>query len=289
MGILLAFIAYAGLAWGDAAIKAVGTDLSVFEIGFFVGLFAILFSVVLRGPGERWRDAFHMRHPWLVQARAFTGIMAGLLGVYAFTTIPFAEAYALIFMAPFVVTILSVLLLKETVGRYRWLAMAAGFLGMLMVVRPAVRAVEPGHAAALAVALFSALTVIILRKISGEERRSVLLAVPFTYSIVVSGLLSIPGFVVPSGRQLMLMALSGVLGALGQAALLAATRRVSASTVGQAQYSQLIWAVLVGAVFYAEYPDIWTIVGLLVIAAAGIFTAVRQRLAERTGSGRSGT
>jgi multidrug transporter EmrE-like cation transporter len=124
--------------------------LPVFEIGFFSTLFAALVLLFLKPRDERWRDAIRVHRPGLVALRGVAGATAGILGIYAFTTIPLAEAYALIFLAPLLVTVLSAILLKEPVGRMRWLAVAVGFLGVLLVVRPGFRLVEPGHFAALA-------------------------------------------------------------------------------------------------------------------------------------------
>ena len=118
-GILLALLAYASFSWGDAAIKAIGGELSVFEIGFFSTLFAGFFIVFTRPRDERWREFWKMERPLAVQARALSGIAAGMLGIYAFTTIPLAEVYSLIFMSPLFVTILSILVLGEMAAMVR--------------------------------------------------------------------------------------------------------------------------------------------------------------------------
>ncbi|WP_309083730.1 DMT family transporter [Chelativorans sp.] len=276
-GALLAFVAYASLAFGDALIKGIGSRLSVFEIGFFAACSGTLAILFMRPGGERWSDFFRLRHPWLVQARCATGLGAGLLGVYAFTTIPFAEAYTLIFLAPFVVILLSILLLGERVGWVGWLAVAAGLLGALLVIRPGVKALEWGHLAAFGVAMLSGMTVIILRRIAGAERRISLLGMPYFYAVILFGLAMIPDFRTPSPVEFALMAGAGLLSASGQLALLTAAKYAPASVVGQAQYSQLLWAVLIGAVIYAEYPDALAIAGLAVIAAAGILNVLRSR------------
>jgi drug/metabolite transporter (DMT)-like permease len=276
-GTILAFMAYALLAFGDAVIKALGSTLSIFEISLFVGLFASAAVLFMRPKHERWRDVLRMKHPWLVQARALTGLGAGLLGVYAFTTIPFAEAYALIFMAPFVVIVLSTLILKERIGMLGWLAVIGGAVGALLVIRPGVRELEWGHLAALGVAICSGMTVTILRRIAGHEKRISMLGVPFAYSLVFNAIAATPGFRMPSIIELVFMAASGLLGALGQLALLNATKRSPASTVGQAQYSQLVWAVLIGAAFYHEFPDGIAVAGLIVIAMSGVATILASR------------
>ena len=122
-GILLALLAYATYAWSDAAIKALGGHLSIFEIGFFQTLIAGACIYFARPDGEQWRSFWRMKRPWAVQARALCGLAGSVLGVFAFTTIPLAEVYAIIFLSPIFVTLLSMVVLKEKVGQ---VALACG-------------------------------------------------------------------------------------------------------------------------------------------------------------------
>ncbi|HTN63384.1 MAG TPA: DMT family transporter [Devosia sp.] len=273
-GALLALAAYAFMACGDALIKGAGPGLSVFEIGLYVGTISMIATLFMRPRGERWRDVLLMRHPWLVLARSLTGMGAGFLGIFAFTTIPFAEAYALIFMAPFVVVLLSIILLGERISALGWGAMIAGGIGAFLIIRPGLRQIEPGHLAALGVAVCAGLTVVILRRISGTEKRTSLLGVPMILSVMVSAAGSASDFTMPHLGQYAFLVASGVLAALGQLALLGASRRAPASEVGQAQYSQLIWAMLIGLAFYGETPDALTLAGIAIIAMAGVVTVL---------------
>lgn len=276
-GVLLGFLAYGAMAWGDAVIKAVGASrLSVFEIGLFVSVFAGIAMLFMRPQGERWRDLFEMRHPWLVGLRSLSGIGAGIFGVTAFTSIPFAEAYALIFMSPFIVTLLSILVLKERVSWRGWTAMALGFGGVLLVIRPGLRVVEFGHVAAFAAAICIAITVIVLRRIAGTEKRTSLLMVPQLAGIAFTGAVTATHYVTPTGMEFGLMIISGAFAALGQFALLLAARLAPANVLGQTQYSQLFWAMAAGALFFAEYPDVLAIVGVVVIALAGLLTLTNR-------------
>ena len=107
-GALLGFLAYGLLASGDGIIKGVGGErLGIFEIGFWFCLAALCATAFMRPKGERWRDLLKMRHPWLVLTRCATGFGAGIFGIIAYLSIPFAEAYSIIFLAPFIVMALS--------------------------------------------------------------------------------------------------------------------------------------------------------------------------------------
>src|SRR5688572_21572124 len=108
--------AYGLFSTADACIKALGGGMSVFEIIFFITAAHFLTIGLAKPESENWRHIFRMNRPSLVLLRAACGVGAGLCGVYAFTTLPLAEAYALIFLMPAFATILSIPILGEEVG-----------------------------------------------------------------------------------------------------------------------------------------------------------------------------
>lgn len=275
------FLAYACFASGDSLVKAVGPELGVFAIGFYATVFSSSVLLVVRRPGERFRDMLRPKNPLLVHLRALMGIVAGFFAVYAFTHLPFADAYALIFLMPVFVAILSRFALGERGGWRRWLPVALGLLGILVAVRPGFRDLGPGHLAAALVAVCGAITVVILRRIAGEERPTTLMATILLYGLTLNGLLMLADVRVPAGWQLLCLAGAGCLSAAGQLALYAATARAPAARVGATQYSQILWAVLIGAAFFGEVPDAITAAGLGLVLLSGLATL---RLADRPGS-----
>ncbi len=275
-GVVLAFLSYALFSTSDALVKSVGGKLPITEIVFFGTLFNFIVILILRPRGERWRDMWRMNHPKRVLLRAFCGIVAGLASTFAFTTIPLAEVYAIIFLTPVLVTLLSIPLLGESVGWRRLSAVAIGLAGMLLVVKPGFRDLHLGHLAAGAVAITGACSMIIMRMIGHSERRVSLVGVLMTLSLVASGVLMIPVFVWPSLDALAPLALVGIFGGTGQLTILAATRNVSANRVAPAQYSQIIWAVVFGALFFREVPDGVALVGIALIGFSGLFTFLRE-------------
>ena len=277
-GIILALIAYAVYAWGDGVIKGLGGSLSVFEIGFFNILFAAVFLFFLTPEGESWRGFWRMQRPLAVHARAASGLAAGILSVYAFTTIPLAEVYALIFLAPLFVTLLSIVVLKEKVGLWRWAAVVAGFAGIMLVVRPGFRELELGHFAALLVAFLAALTIILMRSLA-EEKQTTMLGVLIAYGLVFNGAAAAATtFAMPGWQLLGMLALSGACTAGGHRLQLLATRRSPANQIAPTHYSQIIWAVVIGAAFFNEYPDWIALIGLAVVVGSGLLTLVREQL-----------
>jgi drug/metabolite transporter (DMT)-like permease len=276
LGVVLAFLAYASFSMGDALIKGLGPHLSVFEIAFFTTGFSII-PAIIANRGERWREMFRMKHPYLLQLRCVTAILGSACVIYAFTHIAFAEVYAITFTTPVFVTLLSVFLLKESVSRLRWILLLIGFIGVLLVVRPGFRALELGHLAALTCACLGSVTTTILRHIAPHEKRVSLVGVVVLYSVVFNGILMLPTFVVPSLEQMGMFILVGGVGGVGGLLLIAAARRAPANLLAPVQYSQLIWAIIFGAAFYSEFPDALAIVGLLIVVGSGLLNVLVEK------------
>lgn len=277
IGVIFAFLAYASFSVGDALIKATGPALSVFEIGFFTITLSII-PAILTTRNERWRDLYKLRHPVLVHIRCATAIGGTACVMYAFTHIPFADVYAIGFLTPVIVTILGVLLLKEHVAIHRWLLLIISFLGVVLVIRPGVRDLQLGHLAILCSVCFGGVTTIILRHVAPHERRVSLVGLQVLYSAILNGVLMLPGFVMPSLHQMTLFLGIGLLGGTGGLLLIAAARRTPANLVAPVQYSQLIWAIVFGALFFGEYPDWIAIVGLLIVLTSGLANVMTEKL-----------
>jgi drug/metabolite transporter (DMT)-like permease len=276
VGVILAFVAYAVFSMSDALIKATGPAMSVFEIAFFTTSFSIL-PVLVTNRTERWRDIYRLHHPWLVHLRCTTAILGTACVMYAFTHIAFADVYAVGFTTPILVTVLSVIFLKETVTPQRWLLLVLCFLGVVLVIRPGMRELAPGHVVIMFGAMLGAVTTIVLRHVAQRERRVSLVGLQVLYSGLFNGVLMLPDFVVPTLAQLAIFAGIGLLGGLGGLLLIAATRQTPANLVAPVQYSQLIWAILFGALFFGEYPDWVSILGMLIVVSAGLLNVLSEK------------
>jgi drug/metabolite transporter (DMT)-like permease len=286
-GVIFAVSAYALYSCCDAIIKGLGHGLSVYELAFFTTLFSLI-PVFLNTPkGESWRTFWKLNNPLLVHMRGVSGLLGNLCIIYAFVTIPLAEAYSLAFLAPIFIVLISAIVLRESVSPQRWLLLGVSFIGTLIVVRPGFRELHLGHLAAIFAAICGAVTTIILRRVSNQETRTSLIGVASAYILVVNGaLMAITGQVHwPSWYELAMLLVIGGLGGTGNMLFIAATRSSPASQIAPLQYSQILWAILFGAVFYFEYPDLVAYVGLAVIVAAGILNVVsgdaRMRIFSR--------
>lgn len=274
-GPLLALAGFALYSAHDVLVKLLGPTISVIQIVFFAGLFSfpLVTTLLLVDPAA---GTLRARNPGWVALRSFGVVSSGALGFYAFTVIPFAQAYAMLFAAPLLVTILSVPVLGEAVGWRRWLAVVVGLAGVLVVLRPGLAEVTAGHVAGLASALCNALVALASRRIGREERTAVLVIWPLLAMVVAMGA-ALPWVYRPmTGLELAMTGGIAVLGIAAMLCMIAAYRRAEASIVAPMQYSQMLWAVGWGALVFAEWPDGWTLAGAALIIGSGLYIVLRE-------------
>jgi drug/metabolite transporter (DMT)-like permease len=273
-GVLFAFFAYALYACCDAIIKGFGGSVTVHEIAFWTALFSFLPAIFTRPKNERWVDFWRMRHPWLVHLRSATGVIGNMCVIFAYTTIPLTESYAINFLGPIFIVILSVAFLKETVSLRRWMFLAMSFVGVLLVVRPGFRELELGHLGSLSAAFFGSISTTIIRRVAPHEKRVSLIGLPLAYILVVNGIMMIPDFSLPSWQEFAVFIIIGGLGGTGNVLFINAMRNAKASEIAPMQYSQIAWALIFGALFFHEYPDLIAYCGLAIVVVFGIMNVM---------------
>ncbi|MGP6089108.1 DMT family transporter [Antarctobacter jejuensis] len=280
-GALLALLAFATFSLHDVIVKYLGSHYSPVQIVFFSGLFAFpLVSLILIRESEP--GTLRPVHPWWTLLRTLATVVTGFSAFYAFSVLPLAQTYAILFAAPLLITVLAIPILGEQVGLRRGLAVAVGLCGVMVVLRPGGTELSLGHLAALVAAFGSSLASIIVRKIGKEERSVVLLLYPILANFVVMGAM-LPFVYVPMPTvDLGGMALMSAMAFAASALIIMAYRAGEAVVVAPMQYSQIVWAAFTGAIFFDEYPDAWTAAGAAIIIASGIYIVLRE-------GGKSGT
>ena len=245
---------------------------------FFGALLGFAAIPLVRRPGERFADMVRAtdRRAWIV--RAVAALTGSVFSVIAFTRLTMPEAFALIFLLPGFVTLLSVLFLGERVGWRRWSAVALGFVGVLIVLRPGFRALGLGHIAAILSGLSGAITVVLLRALGRTENRISLYGAGLLGPAIGGFVLMLPAFRWPGSRDWPLVLSFGLLGAAGNLLLMLASGRAPASLVAPPQYSQMLWAIGLGALLFHEVPGRLTLLGAGVIIVAGLFTFAREQV-----------
>ena len=270
-----ALLAFGLFSSHDAIVKILGMDYSIFQIIFFSGLFAFV-PMTLMMTIDSKMDNFRPHHPWQVGIRTVCSLLSMSGAFYAFTVLPLAEAYALIFATPLLVTALSVPMLGETVRLQRWIAVLVGLIGVVVVLRPGYSALTLGHLAALVAACGGAISSIIVRRIGKEERSAVLLFYPSLGNLIVMACI-LPFVYVPVALpDLGLMAMVGFLVIIAQLFIIVAYRNAPAVFVAPFQYSQILWAVFYGAFLFDDTIDTWVYAGASIIILSGLFVVWRE-------------
>lgn len=274
-GILYALLAFGIFATHDAIIKTLGSLYSPFQLIFFSVLlsFPLVTLLLMRDskPG-------HLRpvHPWWIALRTAAGVVTGASAFYAFSVLPLAQTYTILFAAPLLITVLAIPILGERVRLRRWVAVIVGLGGVLVVLQPGDTELGLGHLAALMAAFGSALASIIIRKVGRDERSVVLLIYPMIANFTVMACI-MPFYYVPMPiEHLGMVGIISVLGFVAGLALIAAYTNGEAAIVAPMQYSQIIWASAFGYFIFGESLDRATLIGAAIIISSGLYIVFRE-------------
>lgn len=276
-GIGLMLMAMATLALMDAAMKHLVATYPSIQVAALRGLVSLPFVL----GWVYWRER---NFGTLVRIRWGWHLVRGVLGVvmltgfiYAISGMPLSEAYTLFFVAPLLITALSVPLLKESVGPRRWLAVLAGFGGVLIVLRPGIVTVTLTTVAALVSATCYALNAISVR-ILGRSDSTAAMAFWFMAAVAIgAGLLALPGWEPVRYEHAGLLVVLGITGALGQVFITEAFKCAPVSVIAPFEYSSLFWGLGLDLVFWGELPDAIVFVGAAVIVGSGLYLIHRER------------
>jgi len=274
-GPIYALIAFAIFATHDVVIKTLGATYAPFQIVFFATVFSfpLVTFMLMRDPTE---GNLRPVRPWWTLLRTASAVIAGISAFYAFSVLPLAQVYVMIFASPLLITILAIPILGERVGIHRIVAVLVGLAGVIVVLRPGSTDFSLAHLAALGTAVFGALASVIVRKIGHDERTAVLMLYPLAANFVVMG--AFLGFVYEPMpiEHLGGLALISLLGFIGGLLLIAAYRNGDAAIVAPMQYSQIIWATVFGYLLFDESVDPATMIGAAIIILSGIYIVIRE-------------
>ena len=276
-GIALILTSTVFLGVSDATAKYLSATLPSIEIAWIRFLVFALIMLPAMVPGTPLYSLRTGRLPLqLVRGAMLLG--SSLFFISGLRYLPIAEASATGFVSPLFVTALSIIFLSERVGIRRWLATAAGLIGVLIILRPGTSAFHPAAFFPIVSAFAWASTLIMTRMMSGRE----LAVTTMTYSaiagVVILSLLVPFVWVAPAWHEVLLGILIGVASTAGQWVVVLAFRYADASVLAPFSYTQLLWVSILGFLIFGEVPDLWTVVGAAVIVASGLYTAHRERV-----------
>ena len=257
-----------------AIIRHVSPDISGIESTFFRNIFGLvtLLPWLLRaGP-----SALRTKRIGMHVMRATTNTLSNAVFFTALATVPLANATALNLMIPLFVCVGAALFLRERIDGGRWLAVAIGLAGALVIVRPGVDAVSAGTLLVLASTIFAAITRLMAKSLAHTDSSRAIVA---WGAILMTPVTAIPAafvWVWPQGWEWMFMFAIGALGVIGQVAFVRAYALADISFAEPMVFTRLLWAAGIGLLWFGEFPDLWTwaggamiVVGITLIARGG--------------------
>jgi S-adenosylmethionine uptake transporter len=269
-GALLSLAAFGVYALCDMMIKFMGQSMFAVQIIFTASLCSLPF-IVLHAAVAKGGFALRPLLPGWTMIRVGLVVVNSVIVSYTFTKLPVGQAYAIFFCMPLLITLLAGPLLKERIDLTQGLAIAVGFAGVLIAVRPGSTSLQLAHLTGIIGACLGAVNSLMLRKIGDKERPAVVLLYPALAQVAILAAF-LPWIWQPmSGQSWTLAGAIGFLSTLGGVMLIKAYVRAPAAVVSPMQYSQIIWGSICGAIIFGERMDTLMISGIVVIICAGSF------------------
>lgn len=279
-GILFMLLGTALFTFNDALGKWMVASVAVGQLLFIrsAAALAILLPMVHRAG---WRQVFLLEQPGRHIIRLALIVAEVACFYLAVRHLPLADVMAVYQATPLIVTVLAIPLLGEAVGWRRGIAVAVGFGGVLLVLQPQAGVFTAPALIALAGSLAYALMMIATRKLRSTGALSMI--VYHTLAVGAAGLLTLPWGWSPVGTlDIAYLALIGVVATLAHMSMNQALRLAPAAVVVPYTYTSLLWAILLGWLFFADLPTMPMLAGAGIIVASGLFVLHRERLARPT-------
>lgn len=268
-----------------ACIKAAG-PLPPGQIVFFRSAFAIVPVFLFLAWRRELSGGFRTERPLGHVARGIVGVTAMALGFFGLTVLPLPDAITISYAQPLVLTVLSALFLGETIRAFRWSAVAAGMIGVVIISWPklslltgqsAIGQTEAlGVLAVLGSASLAAVAMILVRRLIDTETTASIV-VWFSITATVASLITIPfGWQALATTQILLLIGSGICGGIAQLLMTQAYRYAPMSTVAPFEYTSMLLGIVAGYVLFSDIPTLQTLIGGAIVVAAGLFIIWRE-------------
>lgn len=275
-------VSMAAFTLNDALVKAVSEHMNMGQVMFIRGLFATMLLLVLawyQGGLGGFRNTLQP----IVGLRTIGELGGTLFYLIALAHLPLANVSAVFQALPLVITLGAVIFFREPVGWRRWIAIAVGFLGILMIVRPGLEGFTIYSLFTLICVVFCALRDLTTSRIPHSVGTLQLSIVTAGVVAVFGALLIVPmgGWSPVSPYDLVLLFGAGILILVGYQTIIIAVRGTDISFVAPFRYTSLLWALLMGLVLFSDFPELPTLIGAVLVIGSGIYTLYRERVTGR--------
>ena len=279
--IILAITGFSAFSVSDASSKWLTGHYPPLQVIGFVAVFSFATAMLLSPALGGIRKTLKTRNLRVHLARGILNAVISLLIVTAFSHMPIALVYTLVFITPLLTTLFAIPVYGEKVHKSGWIAIATGFAGVLVVLRPGFTAIDVTLFLPLLAAVLISFLFLLARGIKKEDPLISLPLFPVTANFVL--IMPVAAYLhgLPGLQHLPFFMLSGVTVVIGLTCTAQAFRMAKASLISPFLYSQMIWAVFFGYVLFADTPDPWTLTGAAIIIGSGIYLIETERRASR--------
>ncbi len=270
-------VAVAAFAAMDALLKVLSGSYPPMEVAALRGAAALPFMLLPVLASNRWHLLKPRRFPMHVMRGAIQVAVLGCF-IYAVHRLSLASVYALFLSAPLMMTALSVPVLKEHTDARGWAVIGVGLVGVLIMLKPSAQGLlSLGSLAALGAALGYAVNGVAVRLLARTDSTASVAVWTISLMTLMSLTLALPEWVALQPRHYRLLALLGVLAAIGTYGLTHAFRSAPAAVVAPLEYTALPWGILIDRVFWNVLPAPRVLVGGAVVIASGLYLVARER------------
>ena len=274
LGFLYMFMSICAFSLMDVIVKW-SVNYPIGQVLFFRGFFGIIFYLFVI-PRDRLHNFYITKRAGLHFLRCASGLIALVAIFIALRKLPLATVVSLSFAAPIFTTILSIFLLSEKVGVFRWLAVIIGFIGILVITEPGISELNIYYIFPIIFCLGLSYVAIAIRQLSSTEPVW-LISFYFSLSITILSLFTIPqGWVMPNFNHLILLSLVGVFGGVANLWLSQSLKYAEVSLVTPLKYLALVFAIIFGYFIWDEIPTIKTLLGALLVIISTLIIFRRE-------------
>ena len=282
-GILLMLIAMAGFTMEDLFMKKLSVNLSTGQILITLGFgSSLVFALMAKSKGYKLTAKIFWSKGMII--RQFAEGIAAVAFITSLTLIPLSTVAAVFQATPLVITMGAALFLGEAVGWRRWLAIIVGLIGVLIIIRPGLNSFDPNVGYVLIAVLFVTVRDLITRKLPMNVPSTIVSFQAFASLIIAGGILIFLSDqkIVGLDKNQIYFVLGGIIfGVIGYYCIVASTRIGEAGVVTPFRYSRLLFAIIIGFLFFNERPDFYTLLGASIVIMTGIYTVLRERYLAR--------
>ncbi len=284
-GILMMITAMFMFSFIDAQAKVLSQHLPVLQIAW-ARHFGLLIVVAVFFWPRNGRAVLRSSRPGLQVLRGVMVVSSTVLFLVAISFVPLADAVAVSFVAPLVVTALGSLLLKERAGIRRWIAVLVGFAATIIIIRPGMGVLHPAALLVLGAASLFGLYQIMARFLSDTDDAATTLSyTAITGAVILTLALPFVWVWPDSLLHAAMLAGLGLWAAAAELAVIKAFEAAPGAVVAPFQYTMIVWATIYGFVLFADLPDAWTLAGAAILVATGLFSFFREAPTAGTASG----